>query len=247
MTKRIYNLIVEKLPSEQLDFLQLAEPHYTLPKFVDLRRKMPRVYDQGSLGSCTANAVCGVVGYVKPSISYGSRLFLYYNSRKLENNIPDDAGSTLATSIKALQKYGVCREKEWEYNIDKFAIEPPKSCYTNALQNTALQVKHIPTKINAMKNSLHNGYPFVVGFMVYDSFESETVSNTGYVPMPRLTKETLLGGHAAVCVGYDDNKKVWIMRNSWGKEWGDNGHFYLPYPYLTKDFASDFWTIIKMK
>lgn len=86
MTKRIYNLIVEKLPSEQLDFLQLAEPHYTLPKIVDLRRKMPRVYDQGALGSCTSNALCGLVGYVKPSISYGSHC-LFTTMKENSNTI----------------------------------------------------------------------------------------------------------------------------------------------------------------
>jgi C1A family cysteine protease len=246
MPQHIYNLIVERLPPEQLDIIPLAKPNANLPKIVDLRDKMPEIYDQGNLGSCTSNALCGLVGYVKPSIKYGSRLFHYYNERKLENNIPDDAGATLFSGIKVLKKYGVCQETEWPYDIDKFAVKPPKSCYKNALQNVALKVKNIPNDKDTMKNSLHKGYPFVVGFLVYESFESQQVSDTGVIPMPKLAKETLLGGHAVLCVGYNENKKVWIIRNSWGKEWGDAGYGYMPYKYLTSDLASDFWSISKM-
>ena len=248
MTKRIYNLKMEDLLIEHLDFLQLEKPKFNLPAIVDLRNKMPAVYDQGNLGSCTANALCGLVGYVKPAIPFGSRLFVYYNERKIENTISEDAGATLSSGIKCLKKYGVCQESEWSYDISKFTVRPPQKCYDDALQNIALQVKNIPKNKDSMKNSLFNGNPFVVGFLVYESFESQKVANTGYVPLPKLGKEKLLGGHAVTCVGYDENKQVWIMRNSWGTGWGENGYFYMPYKYLTSDLASGaFWTITKMK
>ena len=248
MTKRIYNLKMEHLPIEHLDFLQLEKPTFSLPVVVDLRNKMPAVYDQGYLGSCVANAFCGLVGYVKPSVSNGSRLFAYYCQRERENTISEDAGATLSSGIKSLKKYGVCQESDWPYDISKFAVRPPQKCYDDALQNIVLQSKNIPRNKDAMKNSLFKGNPFVVGFLVYESFESQKVANTGYVPLPNLRKEKLLGGHAVTCVGYDENKKVWIMRNSWGTGWGDNGYFYMPYKYLTSDLASGaFWTIIKMK
>jgi len=98
-----------------------------------------------------------------------------------------------------------------------------------------------------MKTSLNSGAPFVVGIAVYASFESANVAATGYVPMPDVNNEQFLGGHAIVCVGYNDAKQVWIMRNSWGNSWGANGYFYLPYAYLLdSNLSSDLWNITKM-
>jgi C1A family cysteine protease len=243
--KNIYNLKVERQPEHLLDYLQIPKV-CRLPTKVDLRSKMPPVYDQGNLGSCTAQALCGLVGYDNPEI-HGSRLFVYYNERVLENHVSQDTGATLADGIKTLQKHGVCEETLWPYNPANFAVCPPKTCYNAALQHVALQVKNIRNDLTTMKSSLCNGCPFVVGFLVYKSFESAYVTKTGYVPMPSA-REQLLGGHAVVCVGYDDTKNVFIMRNSWGTNWGDKGYFYLPYAYLTSTkLASDLWNIIKMK
>jgi C1A family cysteine protease len=99
-----------------------------------------------------------------------------------------------------------------------------------------------------MKGCLASGFPFVVGILVYDSFEGLTVAKTGYVPMPNTKTEQILGGHAVICVGYNDSKSVWIMKNSWGSSWGDNGYFYLPYNYLLNSkLAGDMWTIKKVE
>jgi C1A family cysteine protease len=102
--------------------------------------------------------------------------------------------------------------------------------------------------LNTLKACLQSGQPFVCGLVIYKSFESNTVATTGYVPIPNINKERLLGGHAVICVGYDDSKQVFIMLNSWGKSWGVNGSFYLPYNYLTnKNLAGDFWKITKIE
>jgi len=242
---KIYNLKIEREPQHLLKYLQLPKAGL-LPSTVDLRSKMPPIYDQGQLGSCTANALCGLIGYDNPSI-HGSRLFVYYNERVLENHVFQDTGATLADGIKTLQKYGVCQETLWPYNPANFSVCPPKTCYTAALEHVALKVKNIRNDLTTMKTSLYNGCPFVVGILVYQSFESAYVDKTGYVPMPS-TREPLLGGHAVVCVGYDDTKKMFIMRNSWGTNWGVAGYFYLPYAYLTSSkLTSDLWNIIKMK
>ena len=96
-----------------------------------------------------------------------------------------------------------------------------------------------------MKTSLVNGFPFVVGISIYSSFESYNVYATGIIPMPSKY-DKLLGGHTVLCCGYDDSKQVWIMRNSWGVNWGDNGYFYLPYLYLLdSSLSTDLWNIIK--
>ena len=135
------------------------------------------------------------------------------------------------------------------YNLTTQNLKIDWKTAMNLLSSVELDsFDNIPKNKDSMKNSLFNGNPFVVGFLVYESFESQKVANTGYVPLPKLGKEKLLGGHAVTRVGYDENKQVWIMRNSWGTGWGENGYFYMPYKYLTSDLASGaFWTITKMK
>jgi len=171
---------------------------------------------------------------------------LYYNERKIEYNIPDDAGALLSDGIKCLLNYGVCPESEWPYNILKFANKPTQKCYNDALKHKALVVENINNDMYSMKNALNNGYPFVVAILLYESFEFDSVTKTGF--NGNVATEKLLGGHAVVCVGYNNIKQCWIMRNSWGKSWGDNGYFYLPYAYLLdSNLSSDLWTINKIK
>jgi C1A family cysteine protease len=242
---RKYNLIINRLPKKEFKLLKVNIP-ILLPEIVDLRSKFPPIFNQGELGSCTANALCGVIGYDLPDF-IGSRLFLYYNERKLEDTIPDDSGASLTDGVRCLLKYGICPETDWPYNISLFTTTPPNNCYENASKHKAIEVKHINNNLNSMKTSLAKGYPFVVGILLYESFEESAVSSTGIVQMPNTETEELLGGHAVVCVGYNDTKKVWIMRNSWGTGWGDQGYFYLPYKYLIdSSLTSDLWSVIKM-
>ena len=217
-----------------------------LPTSVDLRNKFPVPYDQESLGSCTANAIGGVIEYDCPNF-YPSRLYIYFNERCIENTINIDAGAALSDGIKSVMKYGVCPETEWPYDISKFTVKPPQQCYTDALLHRAVKVQNIHNTAIEMKSALASGCPFVVGIMIYESFESEQVAKTGVVSMPNKHREECLGGHAIVCCGYNDAKQQWIMRNSWGNSWADNGYFYLPYAYLLdSSLTSDLWTINSM-
>ena len=243
--KRKYNLIINK--SNKGNKLMKPQFKSKLPRIIDLRKKFPPVCDQGRLASCTACALCGLIQYFIPKLQ-GSRLFVYYNERKLENDIPDDCGSTLTTGMECLKKYGVCPETLWPYNPSKFAVKPTDNCYKYALKYVALDVDSIDETMINLKSYLASGYPFVIGIKVYESFESKRVAQTGIVSMPNINKEQLLGGHAIVCVGYNDTTQQWIMRNSWGNSWGVKGYFYLPYAYLLDDnLSSDTWTIIKLK
>jgi C1A family cysteine protease len=212
---------------------------------VDLRSHFPPPFNQGSLGSCTANALCGLIAYDIPGFM-GSRLFLYYNERYIENDIQIDGGALLSDGVESLKRFGICAESEWGYDVSKFTVKPSEKCYHDALNHHALSVKNISTDKEDMKNALRNGYPFVVGIMIYQSFEGADVAETGIVKMPS-PGEPLLGGHAVVCVGYDDDRQLWIMRNSWGEQWGDAGYFYLPYDYLTNGLAMDLWCVTKME
>lgn len=240
-----FNLRINRVPRLKLSYLELPKENH-LPQKVDLREKFQAVYDQGSLGSCTANALCGVMGY-NDNLLLGSRLFVYYNERKMMGTIDEDSGAYLSDGVHTLEKYGVCQESEWEYDISKYKVCPPPKCYASALNHQALQVKNIENDVYSMKNALAQGHPFVVGILIYKSFETVEVAKTGMVPMPSPSEE-LLGGHAVVCLGYDDERKLWIMRNSWGVDWGDNGNFYLPYLYLLdSSLASDLWNIIQIE
>ena len=198
--------------------------------------------------NCTANSLSGSFDYerIKQKLKplFPSRLFIYYNERAMEGTIKSDSGAQIRDGIKTLASQGVCPESEWYYNVSKFAVKPNEQCYQNAKSNTIKQYLRLDnTNLNQLKTCLVQGYTFVFGFTVYESFESDAVASTGIVPMPD-PNEQCLGGHAVYCVGYDDSKKAFKVRNSWGNEWGDGGNFWLPYDYMTNtDLASDFWTI----
>ena len=242
---RIYNVKVERCCAEKLRYTSVPEilnATVVQPESADLRQKLPACYDQGALGSCTANALVAAFQNLRAEF-YGSRLFLYYNERLLEGSIPYDAGATLYDGVASLIKHGVCSESDWPYIISKFAVQPPSQCYTNALLNRVITAANVPQNLYSMKASINAGYPFVIGFAVFASFESPQVSATGMVPMPSLS-ERFLGGHAVLVVGYNDATQRWIVRNSWGTGWGDRGYFYVPYAYfLNPILSSDIWNI----
>ena len=219
----------------------------TLPASVDLRPFCPPIYDQGDLGSCTANALAAAYEFEKMKQSQPyfmpSRLFIYYNERVLEKTVKIDDGASLRDGIKTLNTQGVCPEDVWKYNIKKFATKPSCKSYRLAKKNEVKQYLSLNNTIFEIKQCLANGFPMAFGISVYTSFMSDEVARTGIVPMPG-PDESMEGGHAILGVGYDDSKKALIVRNSWGTEWGLQGYFYLPYDYITiSDLASDFWTI----
>jgi C1A family cysteine protease len=218
-----------------------------LPALVDMRKDMPPVYDQVELGSCTANALGGYYEYDQKKQGVESwtpsRLAIYYFERLEEHTVSEDAGAQIRTGIKVLAKKGVCPEVLWPYDITKFTKKPPKKCDKEFAEHKTLEYFRVDRTLNAFKTCLFSRYPFVLGFSVYDSFESRLVTRTGKVPMPKAG-ESMLGGHAVLAVGYDDVKKSFLMRNSYGINWGIKGYFYLPYDYLLNpDLSDDFWTI----
>jgi C1A family cysteine protease len=219
-----------------------------LPAKMDLRKSCPAVYDQGQLGSCTANAIGAAFEFeaMKQNSETAftpSRLFIYYNERVIENSVNSDSGAMIRDGMKSVNKQGACPEKMWPYDITKFANKAPASCYTNALGHQVLSYHRVLRNLNQMKGCLYDGYPFVIGFTVYESFESETVSKTGTLNLPKQD-ESQVGGHAVLVVGYDDKTQRFIVRNSWSAGWGLKGYFTMPYAYLMDgNLSDDFWTI----
>lgn len=218
-----------------------------LPSRIDLRDECPPVYDQGHLGSCTANAIGAAIefGLMKQqaNVFMPSRLFIYYNERVVEGTVLSDAGAQLKDGIKSVNKQGVCPEPMCPYVIERFTDEPTPEAYAEAKHHCVTSYERIARGINQMKGCLAEGFPFIFGFTVYESFESDETATTGKVNMPSVG-EHLMGGHAVVAVGYDDGIGRFIVRNSWGSDWGMKGYFTMPYDYLLDPgLARDFWTI----
>lgn len=162
----------------------------------------------------------------------------------MEGHPNTDSGAAIRDGIKSVNTTGVCHESQWPYDISTFTEKPPRACYQAAMHSRSLKYQRVRQEEEAIKHALVQQQTGVVfGFTVYESFESEEVKQTGVMPMPQ-PHERVLGGHAVMCVGYDDSKHAFIVRNSWGAEWGVGGYFYMPYEFmLNADSASDFWII----
>jgi C1A family cysteine protease len=238
---------------DQRDFLYAAPAPFqaNIPPLVDLTSKCPPVYDQGQLGSCTANAIAGAIQFDQmkqgTKTFIPSRLFIYYNERAMEGTINSDAGAQIRDGIKSVAQQGVCPETEWPYKIEQFSTKPPAQAYTDAKQELVVLYQRLVQNLGTLKGCLASGFPFVFGFTVYESFESAKVAKTGILQMPQSGEQTV-GGHAVLCVGYDDKNQQFIVRNSWAATWGQKGYFRMPYAYLTStSLASDLWTIRGVK
>jgi C1A family cysteine protease len=247
---RVFNYKFDK--KDERDWL------YTVPRLVeavpskfDTRSiAIVPVYNQLTLGACTAFATTFDVEYnmykqkIHPSFM-PSQLFQYYNELIMDGDpLPlEDNGSSLRTGIKCLAKWGVCTSADWPYIPSKFNIRPSIKAYNDALKSKAIQYYSVAQNLLQLQTCLSGGFPVVFGFTVYQSFESDAVAATGIVPMPKA-RETSIGGHAVALVGYDNAKQWFIVRNSWGVDWGALGYCYIPYAYLLNpNLADDYWTI----
>jgi len=242
------------------------KPAAVLPESCDLRKWCAPIEDQRQLGACTAHAGVGVLEYYERK-SFGkhidaSRLFLYKVTRNLMHQ-KGDTGAYLRLTMGSMVLFGVPPEEYWPYTDEetKFDLEPPAFCYAFA-QNykTIKYYRHDPPGTSAqdvldrVKTHLAAGHPAMFGFTVYNSISQ--ADKTGLIPFPSA-KEKIEGGHAVMAAGFDDKKKITnafgrletkgalLIRNSWGPGWGEEGYGWLPYDYLLKGLAEDFWSVLK--
>jgi C1A family cysteine protease len=237
-----------------------------LPPSVSLVEWFSPIEDQGQLGSCTANASVGMLEYFERR-AFGnhidaSRLFLYKTTRNLMHE-KGDTGAFLRSAMGALVLFGVPPEEYWPYNIANFDKEPTAFCYAFAQNYQAISYYRLDPPgttpdqlLLRIKTNLASGLPSMFGFTVYSSI-SQAEQTGGKIPYP--TKgEKIEGGHAIVVAGYDDAMKIknnlvggtettgaFLIRNSWGTSWGENGYGWLPYEYVLKGLADDWWSLIK--
>lgn len=241
--------LVEKDPFDNRDLLyknrHLIVPE-KFPSKIDLRKNCSPIVNQGNLSACTANAiVSGLREYIlindeRYDLVRLSRLYLYWWERYMENTVNEDSGANLRDGMKVLQKKGVCTEDLYPYDPDLYRKAP------SFMQNLEAHDYTIPgyqrlLSINEIKHALLNNHIVVFSMILYKSFEKKITKN-GIVPHPRWYEQKL-GGHAMCIVGYDDNLNngSFIVRNSWGKEFGDKGYCYLP--YSMSNYIMDAWTV----
>jgi C1A family cysteine protease len=246
ITKPCYGWVPDLPDQRDILYTAVRALPAVLPSAVDLRPLCSPVEDQGNLGSCTGNALAGALEFLekKDKIKFIdlSRIFIYYNERVIEHTVKSDSGAMIRDGIKTLKKQGVCSEKKWPYVISKFAVKPSPACYKEGLEHQIISYQRILT-LDQMRDCLAEGFPFVFGFTVYQSFEWQQVAKTGIVQMPQ-SDERVVGGHSVLAVGYNDAEQRFIVRNSWGRDWGMKGYFTMPYAYLSdRNLSDDFWVI----
>jgi len=223
--------------------------HVNLPPKIDLRETgwLPDVLDQGNLGSCVAHGASAALQFClkknKIKLFPPSRLYMYYTTRVYIEHISpsDDAGCEIRDVCKAICNYHVCDEKYMPYDTSKYDVAPSGTAVGAARLHTRLQYCAVNLDLKSIKNTLVQNFPIIFGLQIYSSFEEEPAISTGYVPIPNKEKDQLLGGHAMLLIGYNDEEQMFTIRNSWGMV-GQEGNFFIPYNYFMSE-ASDLWCI----
>jgi C1A family cysteine protease len=257
------------------DAMRVASPakkgNVELQKHVDQRQWCSPIEDQEDIGSCTANAGVGLVEYYERR-AFGkhidaSRLFLYKVTRNLLR-LTGDTGAFLRTTMGALVLFGVPPEEYWPYTTQEpyYDQEPPAFCYSFAQAYQAIKYVRLDPVwtprdelLDRIKTSLAAGLPSIFGFDVFSAAIEQSTYGGGKIPYP-CEGEKFLGGHAVMAVGYDDKLEIEnsacenlstvgaiLIRNSWSEEWGDNGYGWLPYEYVLKGLAVDWWTLLSQE
>jgi C1A family cysteine protease len=190
-------------------------------------------YDQGQIGSCTANAFCGaysLLAFENATVDKNwqpSRLWCYYNERRIEDpNAPPLSLGDTGADVSDLESFaisnGICSESLWPYDpslldqnstadmIADAALHKISSSYALTIDNNL---------ITSIENVIAAGSPVLIAINVYDSFEADSTTESGIIPIPDTSSEQLLGGHEVLIISYDNNAQMFGVLNSWGSEW----------------------------
>ena len=233
---------------------KLALPSEVYVETQILTKGMPPVWDQGQLGSCTAHGSLAAFEFCLFNLAVPvdplSRLQVYYDTRVLGGSYPaEDSGGVIRDAVRVLASIGAAPEAMWPYDVGQFAIKPPQGVYDAAQRMEALEYRAVPETVAGLKGALALGLPVIIGFDVYGNFQD--IGADGIMPMPDGQVE---GGHCVCVVGFSDREYhdstfgllpagYFLVRNSWGADWGRHGHFLMPYAAVEATAASDFWVI----
>lgn len=225
-----------------------------LPSSYSLADAAPFIFDQGQLGSCTANAVLTLVGMTQleqqpANKLLGSRLALYYWTRVAQGTPNQDSGASIRGTMQQLSKVGICQEKTWPYVTNRFKQKPSAEARTEEAKHRleGTEYARVNQTVEDLKATVYAKNAIAFGFTVFESFMSKQTARSGVMTMPQRN-ERQEGGHAVAMIGWDDAREAFVCKNSWGGNWGVNGGlFYMPYKFATsRNYASDFWTLNKV-
>ena len=215
-----------------------------LPDTVDLRQYDSPVESQGNLGSCVGNAMTNAYELMVNEIDRTkfqelSRLYVYYHSRYIEGTVPKDAGVTyLRNALKAVQTFGICTEVLWPYDIQNFALQPYPECYVDGCSRKLTLYERIQT-IDGMCNALANNRPIIIGTVIFEGFMALN-RDDATIKMP-TSIDYEIGGHSVVILGYSLPEKKFLVKNSFGDDWGDGGYCWMPFEYVER-YVFESWT-----
>lgn len=242
---RTAGCLLEQAPSSAPTLV--ADTGMRLPDRVDLRSLCSPVEDQGTINSCAANAVVGALEYHQRLAGHAvtdlSRLYVYFNARKIGGTEAEDTGTYIHHVMASVLAFGACPEQMWPYQKAMWPTVPTKACYDTSIQFGAVSYARTGSGMGA-KAAVAAGLPVVFGVSLPHDMLTVEARDTGQVVTPRGVWPAPSGGHAMLIVGYDDTRGAWLVRNSWGPDWAEQGHFWLAYDvmtYYSTPFA--FWTI----
>jgi C1A family cysteine protease len=222
-------------PVDSRDYIYVPKAAVPAKNSVDLRPTLPGVLDQGNIGTCVSNAFAfAILAMTKKNVMM-SRLMHYAVTRCICGySLSVDSGLYIRDAAKSIASNGVGPETSWVYDVTKFSIFPSCNAFKSANLFKTYTYTFVNQDVTSLKNCLNEKkVPIIFGFVVYTSFMTQAVANSGVVPMPNTKIEKPQGGHCTCIVGYDDTKQVFICANSWGAKWGDKGYFYIPFEYIT--------------
>jgi C1A family cysteine protease len=242
------------LPPDVLELLAPLKPLEERPSQADWREYLPPVDDQKELPSGAAHVCAGMLQYFERratgALIEPSRLFIHVTALRIA--YPGEACPSLRTAWKAIKRFGAVPESQFPYDPSSTGAERCEFAYAFAREHDRLNYVRLDNRepageetLETLRNWLAGGFAVGFGFPVYTS-----ITTSEDIAFPTRL-DGLRGGQVVMAVGYDDKRRIRsdkgaiLIRNSWGSAWGDAGYGWLPYSYVRRALAGDFWTILK--
>lgn len=255
--QRICNLMPSKDTEQDWQFQDAAQSgaltaKRSLPATKDLRADWWKVGDQGMTGSCVGWAAAdGIMRYhlvTAGKLKKDERLstrYIWMASKETDQftqrpeSFIEEAGTTLKAAMDICRLYGAVLEDMLPFTLKTLMFTGNTNAfYAAAAQRRAASYFNMGKNLNQWRTWLSNNGPILAGLNVDDTWNNATATK-GNVDAYQPT--TVRGGHAVCIVGYTADR--FIVRNSWGAGWGDNGFAYVTDTYVLAAFFTESYGI----